>query len=94
MEENKTTTTTTEEQEVSPQEEQQENKEQSSEESKNDEFTKIVDALLTPIFSKIDGVTTMMENRFIALADDVHQRLDRQDDTIVTKEALKKEGVF
>lgn len=98
MEEQKVTTT--EEETTSPEETKTEEQEtsESQESSSNEAIVKAVTEALTSIVSaKIDGIMMNFENRFVALADDLHQRLDKQDDSLSTTAAQlqsKREGVF
>lgn len=99
MEEQKVTTT--EEETTSPEETKTEEKQETSESqesSSNEAIVKAVTEALTGIISaKIDGISMNLENRFVALADDIHQRLDKQDDSLSTTAAQlqsKREGVF
>lgn len=95
MEEVKTTETTEEQTSQEPQEEKE-----TSEGSENKEESKenaMVDAVMNLINTKMEGIMNEFANRFVALADDIHQRLDRQDDSLSTTAAQlsnRKEGVF
>lgn len=76
---------------------EQENQSQTENNQKEELETRIINTLLQHLDAKWEAFDNNISNRFVALSDDIHQRLDRQDDTISTTNMQnnnKREGVF
>lgn len=96
MEEKQTTTT-----EQTTEDTTQDNKETSdnsqTENSQAENELRMVNRILEHIDVKLASFAEKYDNKWLALADDIHQRLDKQDDSLSTTAAQlqnKREGVF